>query len=114
MKIVLDGMTFPKEIYEKAAREALSFRGHLSHPVGLAVHDVGNYKSRPLVPGTVFTVDPMLWVHEERLYIRMEDTVVVTEDGVENFTDFMPTGLEEIEAMMKEPGILQKVPPVSK
>ena len=112
MEQVLNQTTFSKPIYEKAARDALSFRGHLSHPVGLAVHDVGNYKSRPLVPGVVFTVDPMIWVHEERLYIRMEDTVVVTEDGVENFTDFMPIELEEIEALMKEEGLLDKVPPV--
>ena len=112
MKVVLDGIDFDNPNHEKAAREALSFRGHLSHPVGLAVHDVGNYRTRPLEPGLVFSVDPMLWVHEERLYIRMEDTVVVTEDGVENFTDFMPDTIEEIEALMKEDGIVQKRAPV--
>jgi Xaa-Pro aminopeptidase len=58
----------------------------------------------------VFSVDPMLWVHEERLYVRMEDVVVVTEMGVENFTDFMPNEIEEIEAYMKEEGILQMRP----
>ena len=76
------------------------------------MHDVGNYRSKPLEPGIVFSVDPMLWVHEERLYVRMEDTVVVTEDGVENFTDFMPDTIEEIEALMTEEGIVQKRPPV--
>ena len=44
--------------------------------------------------------------------MRMEDTVVVTEDGVENFTDFMPDTIEEIEALMTEEGILQKRAPV--
>lgn len=112
MEQVLDGMTFSKTNHERAARESLRFRGHLSHPVGLAVHDVGRYKGQPLVAGTVFTVDPMLWVHDEKLYIRMEDTVVVTEEGVENFTDFMPTELDEIEALMKEDGILQTRPPI--
>ncbi len=112
MKIVLETIPFEKPAYEKAAREALVFRGHMSHPVGLAVHDVGNYRSKPLEPGIVFSVDPMLWVHEERLYVRMEDTVVVTEDGVENFTDFMPDTIEEIEALMTEEGIVQKRPPV--
>jgi Xaa-Pro aminopeptidase len=53
----------------------------------------------------------MLWVHEERLYVRMEDVVVVTETGVENFTDFLPDEIEEIEALMKEEGILQLRPP---
>lgn len=112
MNQVLGQMTFSNPSHEKAAREALDFRGHLSHPVGLAVHDVGRYKDKPLVPGTVFTVDPMLWVHDERLYIRMEDTVVVGDDGVENFTDFMPNEIEEIEALMKEEGVLQRRPPV--
>lgn len=112
MATVLEGVDFEKPSYERAAREALSFRGHLSHPVGLAVHDVGDYRSKPLVPGVVFSVDPMLWVHEERLYVRMEDTVVVTETGVENFTDFMPDTIEEIEALMKEEGIVQARPPV--
>jgi Xaa-Pro aminopeptidase len=83
-------------------------------PITLAVHDVGSYRSHPLVPGLVFSVDPMLWVHEEKLYVRMEDTVVVTDAGVENFTDFMPSEIEEIEALMKEEGIVQKRPPASR
>jgi Xaa-Pro aminopeptidase len=78
----------------------------------MAVHDVGRYRGKALVPGIVLTVDPMLWVHEERLYIRMEDTVAVTEDGVENFTDFMPSELDEIESLMKEEGILHERAPV--
>lgn len=110
MEEVLERTSFASEVHERAAREALSFRGHLSHPVGLSVHDVGDYRAGPLVPGVVFSVDPMLWVHEERLYVRMEDVVVVTETGVENFTDFMPNEIEEIEAYMKEEGILQMRP----
>jgi Xaa-Pro aminopeptidase len=114
MEVVFARTEFANDNHRKAAREALSFRGHLSHPVGLAVHDVGDYRSRPLVPGIVFSVDPMLWVHEERLYVRMEDTVVVTEEGVENFTDFMPSEIEEIEALLKEEGIVQIRPPLSR
>jgi Xaa-Pro aminopeptidase len=110
MEAVLARTSFANEAHERAAREALSFRGHLSHPVGLAVHDVGDYRAGPLVAGQVFSVDPMLWVHEEKLYVRMEDVVVVTETGVENFTDFMPSEIEEIEALMKDEGILQMRP----
>jgi Xaa-Pro aminopeptidase len=40
----------------------------------------------------------------------MEDVVVVTETGVENFTEFMPNEIEEIEALMKEEGVLQMRP----
>ncbi|MEE9168163.1 MAG: aminopeptidase P N-terminal domain-containing protein [bacterium] len=114
MKEVFEKTKFSKQIYKDAAEKALSFRGHLSHPVGMAVHDVGNYRSRPLVPGDVFSIDPMLWVPEEKLYVRMEDVVVVTEDGVENFTDFVPAELDDIEELMKENGILQMRPPASK
>ncbi len=111
MQGVLEETAFSKPAHREAARQALAFRGHLSHPVGLAVHDVGDYRRGPLRPGTVFSVDPMLWVHGERLYVRMEDVVVVTEQGVENFTDFLPTELEEIEAALEEGGLLQFRPP---
>jgi Xaa-Pro aminopeptidase len=49
-------------------------------------------------------------VPEERLYIRYEDTVVVTETGVENFTAFLPTELPEIEALVRQKGIVQALP----
>ena len=107
MRGVLEESRFSKPAYEQAAREALDFAFHLSHPVGMAVHDVGEYRGRPLVPGHVLTVDPMLWVPEEKLYIRCEDTVVVTEDGIENLTGSVPVDPEEIAAVMRQPGILQ-------
>ena len=110
MRGVLENTKFPKEIYRKAAEKGLSFRGHLQHPVGMTVHDVGSYRSRPLQAGFVFAVDPMIWVPEEKLYVRIEDTVVITEDGVENFTDFMPAELDEIEKLMREAGIVQSRP----
>jgi Xaa-Pro aminopeptidase len=107
MKEAFEATNFSKSIHRKAAEGTLTFRGHLSHPVGMAVHDVGNYRVRPLRPGDVFSIDPMLWVPEENLYVRMEDVVVVTEDGVENFTDFLPSELDDIEKLMKEEGVLQ-------
>ena len=83
-----------------------------SHTVGMAVHDVGRYAGAPLEPGQVFSVDPQLWVREENLYLRYEDTVVVTETGVENFTDFLPSELDDIERLVQEKGGVQKTPPV--
>jgi Xaa-Pro aminopeptidase len=49
----------------------------------------------------------MLWVPDERLYVRCEDTVVVTEDGVENLTGFVPIDPDEIVAVMRERGVLE-------
>ena len=113
MQPVVEGTEFSKPCYEQAARQALEFRGHLSHTVGLAVHDGGNYSPEPLVPGIVFSVDPQMWIPEEQLYIRVEDTLVVTEDGIENLTQLAPLELDDVEAIMKEDGILQKLPPLN-
>ncbi len=110
MRQVFERTEFSKEIYRRAALATLDFRGHLSHPVGMAVHDVGSYRSGPLQPGTVFSVDPMMWVPEERLYIRIEDVGVVTEDGFDSFSGFAPTEIEDIEALMREDGIVQLQP----
>ena len=111
MREVIDATIFSKPIYEKAARESLDFPYHLSHPVGMSVHDVGEYRGAPFLPGQVLTVDPMLWVPDEHVYIRVEDTVAVTDDGIENFTGFVPFEPGEITAVISEPGLLQTLTP---
>ena len=107
---------FANPRYEQAAREMVEkASGVFSHPVGMAVHDDGdyNYRRLPLAPGMVFSVDPTIRVPEENLYLRYEDTVVVTEDGVENFTDFLASELDDLEALTREDGVVQKVPAIS-
>ncbi len=108
MEEVLKNTKFSKPIYEKAAR---STYGHMSHGVGMDVHDVGNSRG-PLKPGMVFAVDPQMRVPEENLYIRIEDTVLITEDGVEILTGSAPWELDDVEKLMKEEGMLQKYSPV--
>jgi len=71
------------------------------------VHDRGDYRSQPLITGTVFSVDPMMWIPEEKLYIRVEDTVIITENGMENLTQLAPLELDDVEMVMKEKGILE-------
>jgi Xaa-Pro aminopeptidase len=111
MEPVLARTRFSRPAHEQAARKLLETSGGVfSHPVGMAVHDVGGYRSGPLKPGQVFALDPQLWVPEEKLYIRYEDTVVVTETGVENFTAFLPTELSAIEAVVRQKGVLQALP----
>lgn len=51
-----------------------------SHYVGLAVHDVGD-NTKPLEPGTVFTIEPGVYIREERIGVRIEDTYAVKADG---------------------------------
>jgi Xaa-Pro aminopeptidase len=61
---------------------------------------VGDYKQEPLRPGLVFALDPQMWVPDEQLYIRVEDTVVVTADGAESLTKDAPLELAAIEQLM--------------
>ena len=110
MQRYLVGKTFESPAHLKAIREGLDFRGHFQHPVGMAVHDVGLVRGVNLQPGMVFTIDPMIWIHEERLYVRMEDVVVVTAGGVENLSAFVPSTADEIERAMAEPGLVQLRP----
>jgi Xaa-Pro aminopeptidase len=113
MTVRIDETAWESSAHEAAARGALSFRGHFSHPVGMAVHDVGDYRKVPLVEGAVFSVDPMIWIPDEHRYIRCEDTVVVTSDGYENLTGGAPLDCDEIESAMANPGVLDLWDPMT-
>jgi Xaa-Pro aminopeptidase len=111
MEPVFARTRFSKPTYEQAARRLVETGGGVfSHTVGMAVHDVGTYREG-LKPGHVFSIDPQLRVPEESLYLRYEDTVVVTDTGVENFTDFLPMELDAMEKLVREKGIVQTLPP---
>ena len=107
MRLVVEQTAWSAPEFEAAARAALVFRGHLSHPVGMAVHDVGDYRHRPFEEGLVFSVDPMLWVPERSLYVRCEDTIVVVAGGIENLTGAVALEPSAIEATIAETGLLQ-------
>lgn len=93
--------SFSKSYYKEAVTQMIKTGGGVfSHPVGMAVHDVGGYRNGVLKPGHVFAVDPQLRIKEENLYMRIEDTVVVTETGVENLTGAAPMELREIEEII--------------
>ena len=108
MRGVVERTAFSKQAYEKGARATLEFPYHMSHPVGMAVHDVSHYRGKVLQPGTVLSLDPSLWVPEEHLYIRVEDTVLVTGNGIENLTADAPLELHDVEQTMKQEGLLQR------
>ena len=106
------GFAWSKPIYKLAALKLLDSKRPLSHAVGMAVHDSADWTDRPMEPGMVFALDPEIWVPEEELYIRIEDTVMVTNDGVENFTSLCPREMDEVERLMSEPGMIENHPPV--
>ena len=70
-----------------------------SHHLGLAVHDVGNV-FRKFEPGMVFTVEPGIYIREETLGIRLENNVIIQEDGLYDLMENIPIEAEEIEELM--------------
>lgn len=73
----------------------------LSHWLGMDVHDVGSYATA-LEPGMVLTVEPGIYLPEESLGVRIEDDVLVTEDGREVLSAGAAKTVEEIEALMSQ------------
>jgi Xaa-Pro aminopeptidase len=85
-----------------------------SHWLGLDAHDVGTYsvggKPRALEPGMVFTVEPGIYIAADDenasaefrgIGVRIEDDVVITEDGYENLTAAIPKHPVDLEAWMR-------------
>ncbi len=71
----------------------------LGHPIGLNVHDVGNF-CVPLQPGMVLTVEPGIYIPEENLGVRIEDDVLITETGYKLLSQRLPRDPAEIEKIM--------------
>ena len=80
--------------------------GTLGHMVGMEVHDVSK-NFTVYEPGMVFTIEPALTIPEDRVYIRLEDMIVITATGYENLSAFVPWEIEAVEKLMAEPGIAQ-------
>jgi Xaa-Pro aminopeptidase len=70
-----------------------------SHFLGLDVHDVGN-KYRRMEPGMVFTVEPGIYIPAEKLGIRLENNVVITESGCDDLMANIPLEADHIEELM--------------
>lgn len=70
-----------------------------SHHLGLDVHDVGTMHN-PITAGMVFTVEPGIYIPEERFGIRLENNVVVQENSVFDLMRNIPIEAEEIEELM--------------
>jgi Xaa-Pro aminopeptidase len=71
----------------------------VSHWLGLDVHDSGDY-SRPLEPGMVLTVEPGCYIAAQELGVRIEDDILVTEDGPVNLSAYAPRTVEDVEALL--------------
>ncbi len=73
----------------------------LSHFVGLEVHDVGDY-THTMGPGMVFTIEPGIYIPEEKIGVRIEDIFYVDNGGkLIRFTEGLPRTVEEVETAMQ-------------
>lgn len=90
------------------AKKYLDERGYgkyfihgLGHYLGIDTHDVGSYK-KPLEAGNVFTIEPGIYIPDEKLGVRIEDNYWMTKKGLVCLSEQLPKKLEDIEQMMQQ------------
>ena len=72
----------------------------ISHHLGIDVHDLGT-KTEPIKTGMVFTIEPGIYIEEEKMGIRIEDNYWITKNGNKDLMKNIPITVEEIESLMK-------------
>ena len=73
----------------------------ISHHLGIDVHDLGT-RTEPIKAGMVFTVEPGIYIEDEKLGIRIENNVWITRNGNKDLMEKIPLTVEEIETLMKK------------
>jgi Xaa-Pro aminopeptidase len=93
-----------KIFVENYRRQEASARS-LGHPVGMEVHDVGGLGGPTLEPGRIFTIEPEMRIEEDHTGIRLEDMILITDNGYENLSAFVPIEIKDIEKMLSMKGL---------
>lgn len=73
----------------------------ISHHLGIDVHDLGT-RTEPIKAGMVFTVEPGIYIEEEKMGVRIENNLWITRNGNKDLMSKIPVTVEEIEALMKK------------
>jgi len=72
----------------------------ISHHLGIDVHDLGT-RTAPIKAGMVFTIEPGIYIEEEKMGIRIENNYWITKNGNQDLMKNIPITVEEIERLMK-------------
>ena len=99
--IIGEGLVKLGKIKDKSEYRKYYFHG-LSHTIGMRVG--GNAGLDILKPGMVLTIEPGIYILEEKIGVRIEDDVLVTETGYEVLSKGAPKAVSEIEKVMREKG----------
>ncbi len=98
------GLLESKDIKKQSEEEPLYkkyFPHGTSHHLGLDVHDYGD-KYRKFEAGMVFTCEPGIYIREEGIGIRIENDILITDDGPFDLTEDIPREADEIETLMNK------------
>jgi len=74
----------------------------ISHHLGIDVHDLGT-RNMPMQAGMVFTVEPGIYIEEEKMGVRIENNFWLTKNGNIDLMKNIPITVDEIELLMKKP-----------
>jgi Xaa-Pro aminopeptidase len=92
---------------DKAARDVIDAAGYadayihgIGHHLGLDVHDAA--PDGPLAPGMVITIEPGIYLPDQKLGVRIEDDILITKNGNENLTSMIPKSIDAVERAMAE------------
>ncbi len=100
LKIGLLGKSEVKnEDAENRAYRKYLYHG-ISHHLGLDVHDLGT-RTAPITAGMVFTIEPGIYIKEEKMGVRIENNYWITRTGNQDLMKTMPIKADEIEALMR-------------